>query len=582
MTPKSENDDSRQFPDAMDTTSQRHSAPLTDMLALLLDSTGEGIFGVDENGKCTFINRAALAMLGYDNEEVIGKNTHSLFHFTQQNGTPLFEDDCPVCRTSESGKSYLSSNEILWSKDGSSFPAEISSYPIVEKDTVKGRAILFRNVAATRAMERRVNFLTNHDCLTGLINRYEFERRLEEAIDSARFYKIEHVLGYMDIDQFKVINDTCGHKAGDELLRQLGALLLQSIRREDSFARLGGDEFGLLLRQCPMEQANRVIDKMRKALSAFQFVWKESTFAVTFSIGLVAITQETQNRENAMSSADSACYMAKDSGRNRVHIYQADDVEIVQRHGEMQWVSRIHEALADNRLVLRQQKIARSYDADSFGDCCEILVSMLDKEGKLIPPGAFLPAAERFNLMPAIDRWVVRAALKWLTTNTSRLQDLDMCSINLSGITLCDQSFQQYVLNEMGHQRIPPEKICFEITETAAINSLSTATSFINTMRQQGYRFALDDFGSGLASFGYLKDLPVDYLKIDGSFVVDLENNPVNQAIVTSINQIGHVMNLKTIAEHAENDAVLAILKTIGVDYVQGYGVGRPELIPRS
>lgn len=559
------------------------SNPQWPLAHVILDATAEGVFGVDTEGICTFINRAALIMLGYEKKEVLGKNVHLLFHHTEQDGTPYRQPErkCLSCRTYKSGKSHLAINELLWHKNGDSFPVEISSYPIIEQDTIKGAAILFRNLTETRDMERKVTFLTTHDCLTGLINRYEFERRLEEAIESAHYYNFEHVLCYLDVDQFKVINDTCSHKAGDALLRELGSLLMHTIRKEDSFARLGGDEFGLLLKQCPLEKANRVINKIQNTVEAFRFVWKDRTFAVSFSIGMVVISKDTQSRELAMSAADSACYMAKEGGRNRAQVYQDDNVEILQRHGEMQWVSRVHEAIEEDRLVLRKQKITAFDDNGNSGECCEILVSMLDREGNLVPPGAFLPAAERFNLMPAIDRWVIRAALKWLTT-TGQLDSLKMCSINLSGITLCDQNFKQYVLNEISARGVPPEKICFEITETAAISSFNTATSFINTMRQRGYRFALDDFGSGLSSFGYLKDLPVDYLKIDGSFVIGLDTNPVHQAIVTSINQIGHVMKLKTIAEHVENDSVLEVLRNIGVDYVQGYGIAKPELLPRG
>lgn len=425
----------------------------------------------------------------------------------------------------------------------------------------------------------RLSYQATHDALTGLVNRREFERRLEKALFSAREEGRVHALCYLDLDQFKIVNDTCGHVAGDELLRQLTVLLQSKVRDADLLARLGGDEFGVLLENCPLEQAQVVADLLRQTVKDFHFVWQGKPFVIGVSIGLVPLNQDCESLASVLSRADTACYTAKDLGRNRVHVYRAEDSELALRQGEMNWVARITHAIEENRFRLYYQAIMPLSHSDREGEHFEILLRMLDDAGELIPPMAFIPAAERYNLMPAIDRWVVSTAfgLYWKIFPRTALNRRHTCTVNLSGPSLCDDYFLEFIKRQFSLYQVPYDHICFEITETAAITNLSSAMEFIGALRNLGCRFSLDDFGSGLSSFTYLKNMPVDYLKIDGSFVRDMVDDPMDAAMVESINQIGHVMGLKTIAEGVESDEILAKLRVIGVDFVQGYTIERPK-----
>lgn len=420
----------------------------------------------------------------------------------------------------------------------------------------------------------------SHDFLTSLENRHAFEQRLSTLIASPWQLGTEHALCYLDLDQFKVVNDTCGHIAGDELLRQLGRLLKENVRNIDTVARMGGDEFGILMESCSIENALRVLENLRQIIESFGFVWEGKTFSTSVSAGLVPFTSEISSYTELLRTADTACYAAKDAGRNRIHVYHHDDLELERRHGEMQWVSRITQALDEERFELHVQTIVPAEEhPKGHGLHYEVLIRMRDEEGNLIEPGAFLPAAERYGLSPRLDYWVVGTALAWLNSHREHLQKLELCSINLSGPTLCDSGFMAFAIEQLEQCQIPPEKICFEITETAAIANLTAAISFITRMRTLGCRFALDDFGSGLSSFAYLKSLPVDILKIDGVFVKDIVDDPMDLAFVRSINDLGHVMGKVTVAEFVENNAIKARLREIGVDYLQGYGIGRPQHI---
>jgi diguanylate cyclase (GGDEF)-like protein len=389
------------------------------------------------------------------------------------------------------------------------------------------------------------------------------------------------VLSYLDLDQFKVINDTCGHFAGDQLLRRLAALLQARVRQRDTLARLGGDEFGVLMEHCGLPQARLVADDLRQTVERFRFQWEGKTFAVGASIGLVAITGDLADLGEAMRAADSACYVAKDQGRNRIHVYDPDDEELARRHGEMQWVSRIGDALENARLCLACQLIAPVRQPSRGGLRYEILLRMEDDEGGLVLPGAFLPAAERYGLASRLDRWVVQHTLEQLARHPAHVERLESCAINLSGQSLGDPDFLTAIAQMLDRSGISPEKICFEITETAAIADVANAVEFMRALEQRGCRFALDDFGSGLSSFGYLKTLPVHFLKIDGTFVRGLAGDSVDAAMVRSINDIGHAMGKQTIAEYVEDGEILAKLASIGVDYAQGYHVARPMPLQR-
>lgn len=416
----------------------------------------------------------------------------------------------------------------------------------------------------------------SHDALTGLDNRRVFEQRLQRALESARDQYAEHALFYLDLDQFKVINDTCGHLAGDDLLRQLARVLQGRVRKQDVLARLGGDEFGVLMEYCSLPDALRVANSLCRAVNDFRFAWDEKTFRLGISIGVVAINSASDSFSGVLSAADSACYAAKDAGRNRVHLYTEDDAELAQRQGEMQWVARINQALEENRFQLAFQPIVPVHCA-AKGYHYELLLRMEGESGQILMPGAFLPAAERYHLVAKLDQWVVGTALDWLSSHPQHLDHLALCAINLSGHSLGDEYLLDYLADRLSHQPALAEKLCFEVTETAAIANLSSALHFIQTLKNLGCRFALDDFGSGLSSFAYLKKLPVDFLKIDGLFVEDIVSDPVSLAMVNSINEIGHVMGMETIAEFVKNDQILAHLRAIGVNYAQGYGIGKPR-----
>jgi len=431
-----------------------------------------------------------------------------------------------------------------------------------------------QDITERKQTEEKLSYQAKHDGLTGLINRSEFERRTERLLSTVKNDKIEHAICYMDLDQFKVVNDTCGHVAGDELLRQLSLILQNTVRHSDTLARLGGDEFGVLIEHCTLEHAKRVTNSLQKVIQDFQFSWETHSFKVGVSMGLVAITENIPNINELMKCADAACYMAKDLGRNRIHIYRGEDVNLAQRHGEMQWVTRLHKAFEEDRFCLYAQSIVPLDDSKERH--YELLIRMMGEDGKLIPPGAFLPAAERYNLIIQLDSWVIEKAFSLLTQNPVFQEDIHFISINISGQSLADDVYQNFVKNQLETSEISPDKICFEITETAAISNLSRANAFITKMSDLGCHFALDDFGSGLSSFAYLKNLPVDYLKIDGMFVRDIVHDPIDHAMVKSINEIGHVMGMQTIAEFVENDIIRGMLKEIGVDYAQGYAISKP------
>jgi len=423
--------------------------------------------------------------------------------------------------------------------------------------------------------DAQFRYQASHDALTGLINRHEFERRVKHLVSTTHKYKRENALCFMDLDQFKVVNDTCGHIAGDELLRQLGEVLQNAVRHSDTLARLGGDEFGILMEHCTLAQAQRAVSAIQKTIQDFQFSWEGQSFRIGVSIGLVAISEATPSITELLKQADAACYMAKDLGRNRIHVYNPDDTQMVLRQGEMQWVTRINQAIEENRFTLYTQSIVPLHESADMH--YEFLLRMIDERGEIISPVTFLPAAERYDLMHKLDVWVVEHAFKLLATNPDLVEQTHFFSINLSGQSISNAQFLKSVIAQIKELNIDPSKICFEVTETAAISNLRAATHFISSLRELGCQFALDDFGSGLSSFGYLKNLKVDYLKIDGIFVKDIADDPIDHAMVKSINDIGHVMGMKTIAEFVESNKIKGMLRKIGVDYAQGYEIGRPQ-----
>ena len=428
--------------------------------------------------------------------------------------------------------------------------------------------------------QQQISYQASHDSLTGLLNRPAFESRLDELLKKPAAPGTRHTLLYLDLDQFKIVNDTCGHHAGDALLRHLTGLMQGKVRHSDVLARLGGDEFGLLLEDCDGEHAYRIADTLRQTVREFRFVWSERSFSIGVSIGLVSFGDEGATLSDILRVADGACYVAKEKGRDRIHVYRPDDCELEERQGQMNWIGRISKAFEEDRLLLYRQVIIPLQKTGQSTMRYEFLIRMLGEDGEIIPPQAFLPAAERYNVIPSIDFWVIRKVFELYEHDCRKLNSPYTCAINLSGATLGDDRLLPYISELFDRFDIPPSDICFEITETTAIANMVTARNLITQLKKMGCQFALDDFGSGMASFGYLKDLEVDYIKIDGSFVTDFLRDPVDQAVVKAINNIGHVMGVSIIAEHVDDPALLEALRDIGVDYAQGFGIGRPEPVP--
>ncbi len=545
-----------------------------------LHSIGDAVITTDNQGRIDYLNPIAEQLTGWRNDEAHGRSLLEVFVIMNEH-TRLRALD-PVARCLRDGQIVaLANHTVLISRQGREIAIEDSAAPIRQRDgRIIGVVMVFHDVSQSRAMAQQLSWQATHDTLTSLINRREFEKRLAQALAEAKSDGHQHVLLYLDLDQFKIVNDTCGHVAGDELLKQLALLLQTKLREGDVLARLGGDELGVLLSYCPEEQASRVADILRLTVKEFRFNWEGKSFDIGVSVGMVVIDADCLSVGELLSAADMACYAAKDSGRNRIHVYRREDLELAQRHGEMQWVNRLTRAIEEDRLVLYRQRILSIAEPSGAEEHYEILIRLRGENDEIIPPGAFIPAAERYGLMAAVDRWVIRTLFAAMAQQAERAcLESSTCSyaVNLSGTSLNDEMLQDYVREQLLHYNIAPRRIWFEITETAAIANLPRATRFIKEMKALGCRFSLDDFGSGVSSFAYLKNLPVDNLKIDGSFVKDIVDDPIDYAMVQSINQIGHVMGLRTTAEFVENDAILSRLREIGVDYAQGYGIHRPE-----
>ncbi len=546
-----------------------------------LESIGDGVVTTDVSGGIEYINPVAEQICGWSIESAEGRSFEEVFRFLEEVTRQPVES--PILQCLEKRHPISSDvNIILIGKHGREFAVEYSASPIRDRfGGLVGVVVGLHDVTEMRELAQQLTHQATHDALTGLINRREFELRLKEALESAHSKGTDHALCYLDLDQFKVVNDTCGHIAGDELLKQVTARLREKVRKADTLARLGGDEFGVLLHNCGLSTAEKVTDDLRKTVKEFRFSWEDRTFEIGVSIGLVPIDANSGTLTDILSAADSACYAAKEQGRNRVHLYQPDDKVLAQRHGEMQWVSRISQALEEDRLIIFAQRIKSLQN--SAIDHWEILVRMQADDGGIVPPMAFIPAAERYHVMPEIDRWVLGRSFELIAENTKTLgDDAPIFNFNLSGQSLSDDTLWKFVTDQIDRRTIDPEKICFEITETAAIANLTHATRFIAVLTGMGCRFALDDFGSGLSSFAYLKNLNVSYLKIDGAFVRDMVDDPINYAMVESINHVGHTLGIKTIAEFVESKKILQAVENLGIDYAQGYQIAKPVPVDES
>lgn len=552
-----------------------------ELAQITLQSIADGVITTDIEGNIDFMNTSAERLSGWTKEEAEHKRIYQILNSVSGDLDKPVQYD-PAAECLEIKRPIHGSRAITFlNRDGRELNLDHVTSPLRNrKNEIIGSVMVFRDVTEAQYLEKKLEYQANHDALTGLTNRAAFEERLHIVLDNQLHHEVEYALCYIDLDQFKIVNDTCGHVAGDQLLRQIKTIIMSKIRRKrDTLARFGGDEFVLLLEDCSAQYAVRIAQDICDAIQAHQFIYDNKTFAVGASIGVVPITLETRDVNDALRMADNACYVAKEKGRNRVHVYHVNDQELIKRRGEMHVVSKINHAIENDGFGLFHQVIKTLDPNSNSGKHIEILLRMKNEEGEWISPGFFLPAAERYSVAPKVDRWVLQSTFNWFAEHRNALADLGMCSINLSGLSLADDSFVDFIAQQVNDHQLPPEKFCFEITETSAIHNLQEASEFIGRIKMIGCTFALDDFGSGMSSYAYLKNLPVDYLKIDGMFVRAILDDHIDHAMVRSINEIGHVFGLKTIAEYVENDEIMEELKRIGVDFVQGYAIHKPSHI---
>ena len=545
-----------------------------EILAAAITAIDEPVIIISPRGQVRFVNAAARRLLGFVDIE-LPSDINELLPVVDENQ----RESIRISSQKLSDAAFLqriNEQAVILRHNGSEFPFEMR---VTRLQVVDGEAFMLcvHDLYHTRSLADTLHFHRSHDQLTGLCNRAEFERQVQEALKQAMQTHQSHLLVFIDIDQFKLINDSCGHVAGDELLRQLAELFRAGLTGEhDVLARLGGDEFGILLWAQTLAEAEPWLKQLIAEVRDFEFSWADREFPISISAGVSELKGDEISWAQALGQADAACYQAKENGGNRYVVFSGSDEQLAQRQTEMQWVSRIVQALQQDRFQLWAQRIQPIHQAVEQ-EHMEILVRMLDTDGSTIPPGLFLPAAERFNLVLMLDKWVISRTFDWMNRRQQQQLPLPHCSINLSGTSINQPQFHEFVANELKRSGVNPRNICFEVTETAAIENLQKARLFIQQMQQLGCTFALDDFGSGMSSFAYLRTLPVNYLKIDGVFIKELPDNPIDLAMVKAINEVGKVMGMKTVAEFVENDRILTCLKAIGVDYAQGYGVEKPK-----
>ncbi len=540
-----------------------------------LQSIGDGVITTNRDGRIEYLNPVAEQLSGWRGAEAHGARITEVLRLRDELSHEEIENPLLRCLREDKVVNF-GEHSVLINRLGQEIAIQDSAAPIRDRNgRTVGAVLVFRDVTKERRLKRALSFQASHDALTGLINRREFDSRLQAAVQGARSGEGTHALLYVDLDQFKVVNDTCGHPAGDRLLRDVTALLQQQVRSADLIARLGGDEFGILVQHCSIEQATRIADQVRQAVRDYRFSWEQHTASIGASIGVVAITSESDSVASLLSAADIACYAAKDAGRNRVHVY--DSSEVSGRHREMYWVSRVTRAVDEGRLELYTQPIvATRRDSPRLPRFQELLVRLRDDDGELVLPGEFIPAAERYNIIGAIDRWVLEKSVARLRQYLAAGLELPLLSLNLSGTSICERNFLDFVLT-LVEDPVIGGHLCFEITESAIITGMSQIVYFVQEVRKRGCRFALDDFGTGLSSFHYLKKLPVDFLKIDGQFVGSLTNDPVDRSMVEAISKVAGALGIATIAERVESAEALERLTQLGIDFAQGYHLARPE-----
>ncbi|HUH00152.1 MAG TPA: EAL domain-containing protein [Gammaproteobacteria bacterium] len=543
-----------------------------------LESIGEGVITMDTRGHIDYLNSAAAALLGCGRERAQGRRLNDLVALVDETDRRALGD--PVARCLEERCQVdLGRRALLVSRaTGNEFSVELHASPIVATGRESsGCVVVLRDVSEIRGITRQMSYQASHDPLTGLANRREFERRLDDVLKFTRTGSSGHVLCYLDLDRFKAVNDTSGHTAGDNMLRELAGILKEKIRDSDTVARIGGDEFGILLIGCPLDKARQIADDVCAAIRDYRFVWRDKIFTVGASIGLVQIGPESGSIEDCLSAADSACYIAKQQGRGRIHVYSARDEAIARQRGEIVWLQRLQSALKENRFELHTQPIVAVGGRPDSGPAFEVLLRMRDEDGSESHPIDFMHAAERYHLMPSVDRWVLQTAFAAIGAGVLKLPQGRSVAVNVSGQTLADPQFLEFVVDCLDRSGVQPAQVCFELAESAVAANMSHAARFVAVLHGLGCRFALDDFGSGLGSFTNLKQLSMDYLKIDGSYIRSLGTDDVSMAMVTAMIDLARSLGIKVVAEHVETEQAFEMVRALKVDFVQGFAVGRPK-----
>ena len=540
-----------------------------------LESMPGAVVTVDSRGRIDYLNPVAAALFGVAAEATRGVALEELAQGLSEPERKLLTE--PVQQALSSGSPLnLGRRALVFTQGGSERVVEVAAAPIRDEvGDVDGAVLALHDVTESRGLARQISYQAAHDALTGLVNRREFERRLQEAVEGARRGDGSHVLCYLDLDRFKAINDTSGHQAGDSLLRDIAKLVRAAVRDSDTVGRLGGDEFGMLLVGCPLDKARQIADEVCRKVADHRFVWRDRIFNVGASIGLVELSRDTTTVEEVLAAADSACYQAKRQG-GHVTVYSARDEAYARQSGEIQWLQLLQSALKEHRFELYCQPIVAAYGDGDSGPAMEVLLRLRNDAGEQVSPAEFLQAAERYRLMGLIDRQVVQTTLNALGRGALALAENRSIGINISGQTLADGQFLEFVVECFDATGANPAQVCFEIAESAVIANLDQARRFIGVLHGMGCRFALDDFGSGLGSFSNLKLLAVDFLKIDGSFMRNLARDTVNQAMVTAMIKLARTLNFKVIAEQVEDESSVEAARAMGVDYLQGYALGRP------